>query len=177
MTSLDQLNQMPRAAFVELLGDIFEHSPWVADQTWPLRPFACIADLHLAMCKRVAVATDEAKMALIRAHPELAGKAAVRGELSASSTLEQQSAGLDACSAEEFAQICSLNAAYGSRFGFPFILAVRGHSRSSIIEQLRLRLDHQRDEEIAEALRQIEHIAAFRLRDRLQEEERRLRPL
>ena len=103
------------------------------------------------------------QMALIRAHPQLAGKAAIRGDLTESSTNEQRGAGLDQCTPAEFAEITRLNADYDARFGFPFILAVKGHTRSSILANMRVRLDHERDAEIAEALKQIERIARFRL--------------
>jgi OHCU decarboxylase len=117
------------------------------------------------MCRTLADADMDAKLALIRAHPRLAGKAAIRGELTAASTQEQSGAGLGQCSADEYAQITSLNDAYDKRFGFPFILAVRGHDRSSIIASMLARLGNEGDAEISEALRQIERIAAFRLAD------------
>ena len=161
--SIDELNALDLAAFTIRLGSIFEHSPWVAEDVWPLRPFAGIDDLHAAMCKSVVDAGDDAQLALLRAHPQLAGKAALRGELTADSTREQQGAGLDQCSAEEFARLHALNADYEQRFGFPFILAVRGHTRSSILDNLAARLDNTRDEEFAEALHQVERIARFRL--------------
>ena len=111
----------------------------------------------------VADAGETLQMALIRAHPQLAGKAAIRGELTESSTNEQRGAGLDQCSPEEFAEITQLNADYDARFGFPFILAVKGHTRSSILANMRARIGHDRDAEITEALKQIERIARFRL--------------
>lgn len=161
--SIDELNALELTAFTARLGGVFEHSPWVAEDVWPLRPFAGIDDLHAAMCKSVVDAGDDAQLALLRAHPQLAGKAALRGELTADSTREQQGAGLDQCSAEEFARLHTLNAGYEQRFGFPFILAVRGHTRASILDNLATRIDNTREEEFAEALHQVERIARFRL--------------
>ncbi len=161
--TLDSLNRADPNAFVAALAGIFEHSPWVAERVLAQRPFADVDALHAAMCAAVADAGETLQMALIRAHPQLAGKAAIRGELTASSTSEQRGAGLDQCSPEEFAEITQLNADYDVRFGFPFILAVKGHTRSSILANMRARLGHDRDAEIAEALKQIERIARFRL--------------
>ena len=161
--TLDSLNRADPDAFVAALGGIFEHSPWVAERVVAHRPFASIEALHAAMCAAVAAAGHERQMALIRAHPQLAGKAAIRGELTESSTNEQRGAGLDQCSPEQFAEITRLNADYDARFGFPFILAVKGHTRDSIIANMRARIGHDRDAEIAEALKQIERIAGFRL--------------
>lgn len=168
MTRLSELNAMPQAMFRDTLAHIFEHSPWVPERAWSRRPFADIGSLHGAMCEEVATADRQQQLALIRAHPQLAGKAAIRGELTAASTTEQSGAGLDQCSAGEFARITSLNTAYMDRFGFPFILAVRGHTRSSIIEALEKRVNNNADAEFAEALRQIEKIAHLRLEDFLQ---------
>ena len=165
--TLDQLNAMPLDRFTDSLGSIFEHSPWIARDAWSQRPFADVDAVHAAMCRVLAQADDDAKLALIRAHPELAGKAAIRGELTDASTREQSGAGLDQCSAEEFAELTEMNSAYNARFGFPFILAVRGHTRSSIIANMRERLGNAREAESAAALGQIERIARFRLRDLL----------
>ena len=161
--TLDELNAMDAGAFNTALAGIFEHSPWVAEAVVAQRPFASVADLHAAMCAAVAAAEPPLQMRLIRAHPQLAGKAAIRGELTAASTSEQRGAGLDQCSAEEFGEITQLNSAYDQRFGFPFILAVKGHTRGSIIVNMRERLANARAGEIAEALRQIGRIARFRL--------------
>ena len=164
MTSLSELNTMPQTKFRDTLADIFEHSPWVPERAWPHRPFADIEGLHGAMCAVVADAARQEQLALICAHPQLAGKAAIRGELTAASTIEQSAAGLDQCSAGEFAQITSLNSAYMDTFGFPFILAVRGHTRSSIIKALEERVNNSAEAEFAEALQQIGKIALSRLR-------------
>lgn len=161
--TLDELNALGREAFIARLGAIYEHSPWVADDVWPLRPFAGVDELHAAMSKAVVDAGESAQLALLRAHPQLAGKAALRGELTADSTREQQGAGLDQCSPEEFAQLHALNTEYERRFGFPFILAVRGHTRASILANMAARIDHVREDEFAEALHQVDRIARFRL--------------
>lgn len=167
--TLSQINRCDREHFVACLGSIFEHSPWVAALAFEQQPFADLAALHAAMCNAFRNAPEEAQLALIRAHPQLAGKAAVRGEITASSSFEQSSAGLDRCSPEEFERIHTLNDAYFERFEFPFILAVRGHTRSSIIANMAERLPRGRDDEFAEALNQIERIARFRLNDMFKE--------
>ena len=163
--TLEQLNALPKDEFVETLGGIFEHSPWVAERSWQQQPFASLGELHAAMCASVAASNDASKLALIRAHPQLAGIAAVRGELSTASASEQSGAGLDRCSPEEFAKLTELNRDYEQRFGFPFILAVRGKTRQGIIDNLDARIGNTREQEIAEALRQIERIAQLRLTD------------
>ncbi len=161
--TLDQLNALYRAEFTRALGAIFEHSPWVPERVADARPFADVRALHAAMCAAVRAASEGERMALIRAHPQLAGKAAIRGELTAHSAREQSGAGLDQCSPEEYARLTELNAAYDARFGFPFIIAVKGHTRASIIEHMARRVSGAREVEVDEALRQIERIAAFRL--------------
>ncbi|GGD52642.1 2-oxo-4-hydroxy-4-carboxy-5-ureidoimidazoline decarboxylase [Caballeronia grimmiae] len=164
-TTLDQLNAMPADAFVTVLAGIFEHSPWVAEIAAQQRPFESIDALHAAMSKAVETAGDEKQLALINAHPELAGKAAVRGELTAESTREQSGAGLNLCTQEEFDKLQSLNAAYRQKFGFPFILAVRGYDRHGIIANFEERVNHDRAEELRTSLDQIHRIARFRLDD------------
>lgn len=163
--TLDQLNSLSQADFTAALAGIFEHSPWIPEATWPRRPFASVDELHAQMCATLAAADTDAKLALIRAHPELAGKLAIRGELTDASLREQAGAGLNQCSPEEFSRLSELNAAYIARFGFPFILAVRGHTRDSIIANMAARVANEREVEIATALAQIERIAGFRLRD------------
>ena len=167
--NISDLNRLSQADFTAALAGIFEHSPWIPEATWPRRPFATVDDLLAAMCATLAAADADAKLALIRAHPELAGKLAIRGELTDASLREQSGAGLNLCSPTEFARLTELNAAYNARFGFPFILAVRGHTRHSIIDNMAARIDNPRDLEITTALAQIERIAGFRLRDLLVE--------
>ena len=165
MIALAQLNAMPAADFTAALGSIFEHSPWVAERVALLRPFASRLDLHAAMCAAVERASEAEQLALIRAHPELAGRAAVRKELTAESTREQAGAGLDQCSPEEFARLQELNAAYNAKFGFPFILAVRGHDRASILAAFAQRVHNDVAHECRVALEQIGRIAFFRLNE------------
>ena len=169
--TLDHLNALGYSAFVATLAGIFEHSPWVAEAVVPQRPFDSVEALHSAMCATVAAAAPERQLALIRAHPRLASKAAIAGRLTAASSQEQAGAGLLQCSPTEYARLSELNDAYQRRFGFPFILAVRGHDRSSIIANLASRLLREAVDEQAEALRQIERIAQFRLSDLLEERE------
>lgn len=169
--TLEQLNAASQAEFVRLLDGTYEHSPWIAEAAWPGRPFASLAALKLAMVDVVRRAGREAQLALVRAHPELAGKAMVSRTLTAESTNEQGKAGLTECTPEEFARIQQLNADYNAKFGFPFILAVRGPrgtglGKREIIETFARRLDNPADFELAEALRNIHRIAEIRLDDK-----------
>ena len=163
MIALADLNALPAAQFATALNGIFEHSPWIAARAAPRRPFVSRLDLLDALCAVVDAATPDEQLALIRAHPELAGRAAVRNELTAASRHEQLGAGLDACTPEEFARLQELNRAYNDKFGFPFILAVRGHDRASIIAAFAARLDNDVEAERRTALDQIARIAEFRL--------------
>lgn len=161
--TLDEINRLDRAGFVAALGGVFEHSPWVAESAFSARPFVSIDALHGAMVAAMQGANDTQKLSLLRAHPELAGKAAIRGELTADSTREQVGAGLAACSASEFAQLTEMNARYNAKFGFPFILAVRGYERAGIIAEFARRVDNDHATELAETLQQIAKITRFRL--------------
>lgn len=163
--ALDDLNTCSEAEFVDALGAIFEHSPWVAEAVSGERPFASIEALHAAMVAAIDRAGREPQLALIKAHPDLAGKAALAGELTAESTSEQKGAGLDRLSSDEFTRFHALNDAYKARFDFPFILAVRGHDKQSILASFEARLNHAPEEEMTEALAQIARIGAFRLND------------
>ncbi|MGE4369801.1 MAG: 2-oxo-4-hydroxy-4-carboxy-5-ureidoimidazoline decarboxylase [Burkholderiaceae bacterium] len=167
--TLDELNAMPADDFITCLGGIFEHSPWVARQVLDRRPFPSVAALHEAMVDQVRRASARSRLELIRAHPELAGKAAIRGELTHESTREQAGAGLDQCSPQEYETLTALNRDYNQKFGFPFILAVRGYDRAGIIGQFRRRLALDPEQEQQECLEQIYRIALFRLNDLLQE--------
>ncbi|MBD8525668.1 2-oxo-4-hydroxy-4-carboxy-5-ureidoimidazoline decarboxylase [Pseudomarimonas arenosa] len=160
---LSELNTLERPEWLKSLGGIFEHSPWVAAAVFEQRPFPSVDALHDAMCGVVLDAPADQRLALIRAHPQLASKAAVRGELTAASNQEQSGAGLTECTPEQFAHLNELNAAYNAKFGFPFILAVRGHTRESVIAEMERRLVNQVEDEFVEALRQIERIALLRL--------------
>ena len=159
---ISKLNALDRAAFVALLGGIYEHSPWVAERAWVKRPFGSVDELHAAMQSSMLEASREQQLQLICAHPELLGKLEA-ARLTDSSRAEQASAGLDRCTAEEKAQMQSLNAAYRAKFGFPFIVAVRGLNWSGIIERIQQRLQHDGDGEFAAALHEIGRIARLRL--------------
>jgi OHCU decarboxylase len=161
--TLDEVNALDCNAFVAAVGGVFEHSPWIAEAVWPQRPFASIDALHAAMVAAMFGAPEEQQLVLIRAHPELVGKAALRGDLTVDSRSEQAAAGLTRCSPEEFARLQELNAAYNSKFGFPFIIAVKGLHRRQIIERFAKRLGRGRDLEFGEALAQIARIARMRL--------------
>jgi len=165
MTTLEQLNAAPIREFVAVLGAIYEHSPWVAERAAAGRPFGCKSDLLAAMCAAVRNAAPAEQLALIRAHPQLGARGRNRAQLTATSAQEQQRAGLDACSDEEFAQLMKLNAAYVQKFSFPFILAVRGHTPHSILAALTTRLSNDAASERAAALAQIDLIAGLRLAD------------
>ncbi len=145
------------------LGGIFEHSPWVAEAVAGQRPFATLAALHAAMKREVQALSDDKKLALLRVHPDLAGKAAQAGEMTGDSKSEQGSAGLDRLSAKEFDRFQALNAAYHRKFDFPFILCVRRHSRKSIFRQFERRLENDRASECRAALDEIFRITALRL--------------
>lgn len=165
-------SEMDRASFVARFGGVFEHSPWVAEGAWDAANRAGNlpddADgLHAAMVAVLRAADRDRKLALLNAHPDLAGRLAMRGELTADSTAEQASAGLDRCTPEEFARFTDLNDAYKARFGFPFILAVKGRSRADILEAFETRLSNSPEEEFATALAQVERITWLRLKDML----------
>lgn len=155
-----------RAAFVAAYGGVYEHSPWVAEAVYDAG-IGTGDDAAPALAGRMAQVVDaadgDAKLALLRAHPELAGRLAVAGSLTADSTAEQASAGLDRCTPEEFAEFHALNARYTARFGFPFIVAVRGLTRQDILEAFRSRAGNDRETEFATALRQVHRIARLRL--------------
>ena len=172
MITMNPLSAATPADFTQLLSGIYEHSPWIAAQAWGQRPFASLAQLKQALASVVRSAPPDAQLALLRAHPELAGKALPGTRLTAESTSEQVSAGLDGCTPGELAQLDQLNADYQAKFGFPFILAVRGPrglglSRQEILATFARRLDNPADFERAEALHQIHRIAELRLNAKL----------
>jgi N-carbamoyl-L-amino-acid hydrolase len=169
--TLTQLNAASAAEAAAMLSGTYEHSPWIVERAMPQRPFASLAQLKLALVNVVREAGREQQIALIRAHPELAGKAMVAKAMTAESTHEQGKAGLTDCTAEEFAQIQQLNADYNARFGFPFILAVRGPrgqglGKAEIISTFARRLENHPDFELAECLRNIHRVAELRLDDK-----------
>ncbi len=169
--TLEQLNRAPTAAFVALLDGVYEHSPWIAEKTAATRPFASLAQLKVRLAEALRDADRDAKVALVRAHPELAGKAMVAKRLTTESAHEQGRAGLTDCTPAEFARLQELNAAYNAKFGWPFTLAVRGPrgtglGRDAIIRTFERRLGNHPDVELAECLRNIHRIAELRLDDK-----------
>ena len=160
--TLDEINALDHAAFVARFAALFEHSPWVIERAAAMRPFA---NLHAGLIAALAAAGTDEQLALIRAHPELAGKAAIDRTLTEASAAEQASAGLDRLTADEFARFHALNAAYRERFGFPFIICVRLTDKTGILAAMERRLTHDRATEMAEALTQIGEIVRLRLED------------
>jgi 2-oxo-4-hydroxy-4-carboxy-5-ureidoimidazoline decarboxylase len=163
MTSVEQINAMPREAFVAAFGDVAEHSPWVAQKAWEKRPFADREALIHAFAQVLREAAREAQLALIRAHPDLA----TRARLTADSTSEQAGAGLDRLGTAELARFTELNDAYKMRFGFPFIFAVRGAAKDKILNAFAERVGNSREAEFDTALVQVTRIFRFRLEDRV----------
>ena len=161
--TLAALNALDERGFAAALDGVFEHSPWIVERAYAARPFASIDALHAALVETIGRATEAERLALLRAHPELAGKAAIAGSMTAASTHEQASAGLDACTPEDFARINALNRRYNERFGFPFILAVRGLDRRGILDAFARRVERERDVEFRECLAQVARIARLRL--------------
>lgn len=157
--SLTELNQMNQSAFVEALGEIFEQTPSIASEVWKQRPFTDVDDLHQKMLTVVNSMSDEQQLALIRAHPDLGSKA----KMAEASVQEQAGVGLDRLSAEEYDRFHRLNDQYKSQFGFPFIIAVKNHTKSSILEAFETRLQHSQPDEMRQAIAEISQIARFRL--------------
>lgn len=161
--SLATVNRMDRSAFTEALGEIFENSPWVAEKAWEARPFDSLNELHAAMVDVARYAPIEQQVALLQAHPDLAGKEAQAGTLTDSSQVEQASAGLNALSKAELERLSQLNAAYRAKFGFPFIIAVRNHTKEGIFFEFERRLENETDVEFAKDLEQVYAITRLRL--------------
>jgi 2-oxo-4-hydroxy-4-carboxy-5-ureidoimidazoline decarboxylase len=162
------LNAMDRSAFRAALDAIFESSPWVAERVSDARPFADVADLHAAMCAAVRQASEAEQLALLRAHPDLAGRAARANAMSSASVTEQALAGLDRLTDEEFSRFERLNTAYRERFGFPFIIAVRQRDKASILAAYERRLPNTRQAEMATALDEVFAITRMRLQATVQ---------
>jgi 2-oxo-4-hydroxy-4-carboxy-5-ureidoimidazoline decarboxylase len=163
--TLSQLNILPASAFVALTGGVFEHSSWVAEKTAESRPFASVAALHRTMVEIVAASSEARKLALIRAHPDLAGRLAQQGQLTAESTREQASAGLAQADAATVERIQALNTLYRARFDFPFIICARLHKVEAIIAAMERRLTNEPATEVKAALTEIYKIAQLRLND------------
>ena len=163
MPKLEELNGLSREEFTRILAPAFEHSPWVAARTAAQRPFQSVADLHAALCQTVEKARDDEKLALIRAHPDLAGNA----ELTVKSQAEQAGAGLDRASIGEVEQLREINRQYCERFGFPFVISARKNTKA-IQRAFATRLQNSREQEIEAALQEIYKIANLRLHDLIQ---------
>lgn len=163
--TIEEVNGLDRDAFVAALGHLFEGTPGIAAKAWEARPFADRDALHRALCDVMWALAPAEQEALIKAHPDLAGRAAIAGELTPDSAREQASARLDRLTPDEYATFHRLNAAYRERFGFPFVICVREHTQASILAQFAARLDNDRDAEVATALGEIAKIAGLRLRD------------
>jgi 2-oxo-4-hydroxy-4-carboxy-5-ureidoimidazoline decarboxylase len=166
--TLDQLNASDQTAFVRAVGDVFEHASWVAQRAYAARPFASVAALHEAMMRGVRGAPRDQQLAFLRGHPELAGKVARAGTMTADSKSEQGGLGLDRLSDADFARFERANAAYAKKFGFPFIVCVRLHkSAESILAAFEQRVGNDPDTELAAALTEIGQITRLRLEDRI----------
>ena len=161
--TLAALNRMSRDEFRQALGGVFEHSPWVAERTGEARPFASVDALHAAMIAVVHRASRDERLALLRAHPDLAGKAARAGTMSDASVAEQSSVGLDRLSDEEYERFGRLHTAYRGKFGFPFIIAVRQHDKKGILAAFETRLGNTVGQEVEAALAQVFDITRLRL--------------
>ncbi len=162
--SLVELNQLSQEEFTQALGAIFEHTPAIARSTWDDRPFASTADLYTKMVTAVSAMTEAEKLALIQAHPDLGSKA----KMAEASVSEQAGAGLDRLSVEEFDRFQSLNQSYREKFSFPFIVAVKKHTKNSILEAFKQRLDNSIETEMQQAVAEICEIARFRLESTIQ---------
>lgn len=166
---LDQINGASQAEFMAWFGPLFEHSPWVAERAWQRwqaagrSPLAGWTQLFEMLVDGLQAGSSAEQLALLNAHPELAGRAARAGELTVDSSAEQQGAGLNQCSPAELATLDRLNASYRARFGWPFILAVRGYDRAGILAEFARRVASPRDEEFATCLAQVVRIARLRL--------------
>jgi len=163
--TLATLNTLARDGFTAVIGPVFEHSPWIAEATWAKRPFASVEQLHSELCATVNSSGEAKQLALISAHPDLVGRAALAGTLTRESTGEQASAGLNNLSPEEVTLFQKNNAAYQERFGFPFVICARLNKKAAILAGFEHRLQNSRTQEIQAALVEIFKIAELRLRD------------
>lgn len=166
--TLDRLNKTSAQEFVAAIGDVFEHSPWVAERASAKRPFASVRAVLDAMIAAVKSASKDEQMTLLRAHPDLAGKAARAGTLTSDSTAEQASVGLDQLSEREYGSFQGLNTNYQTKFGMPFIVCVRRHTKDSILRQFEKRIDNSATQEFEIALSEVFRIAALRLDQKIE---------
>jgi 2-oxo-4-hydroxy-4-carboxy-5-ureidoimidazoline decarboxylase len=167
--TLSDLNRGDLADFLRVCGPVFESSPWIAERTWPRRPFPTLDALHRQLVATVDAATDEEKIGLIAAHPDLVGRLAREGKLSRESSREQEAAGLTALSAAEITRFESYNRDYRQKFGFPFVICARENRKEAILAAFPARLAHSLGQEITTALAEIAAIARLRLRDAVME--------
>ena len=165
MISLSQINLFSCDEFVRVIGPVFEHSSWIAEETWARRPFVSVEKLQAQLCETVNAAGQEKQIALIRAHPDLVGRAALAGTLTLESTGEQAGAGLSQLSPEEISLFQKQNTAYKNKFGFPFVICARLNKKETILAGFAQRLNNSRELEIKTALEEIFKIAELRLRD------------
>lgn len=163
--TLQQINTLDHDDFVAALGSIFEGPPWIVAETWPARPFASLKALHQALCDVLYTAPIERQVALLRAHPDLVGRAALAGTLTPASAGEQSSAGLDRLSPAEIAMFTQMNQAYRDTYGFPFVICARENKKDSILAGFNARLGHGRNDEIEIALAEVAKICWLRLQD------------
>jgi OHCU decarboxylase len=163
--TLSAINALDRDAFIAALGGLFEGPPWIVAAAWAERPFRSLADLHRALCHIMETAHPDHQVALLQAHPDLVGRAALAGTLSPASTGEQAAAGLDRLTPDDIATFTRLNQAYRLRFGFPFVICARENKKDSITASFVARLHNTRDQEIATALGEVTKICALRLAD------------
>ncbi len=164
--TIEDLNGLERAAFVDAIGWVYEHSPWVAERAWERVPFSNLESLHSATDAEVTRATRDEQLALLRAHPDLG----TRMKLSDASESEQSGVGLDQLTPDEFAALNETNREYRAKFGFPFLFAVKGSTKHEILAALQTRVHSTADVEFVEALRQVSRIAGLRLRSYLEQE-------
>ena len=163
MITINVLNEIPSSEFVEQLKDIFEHSPWIVQRAGELRPFQSREDLYEGMISVVKTASDEEKLDLIRAHPHLG----TRKTMSSFSQSEQKNVGLNQLSETEYELLLDMNQEYVQRFGFPFILAVRGKTKDEMFQAMQNRLKHSKEQEFNQALSEIYQIVRFRIEDQI----------
>jgi OHCU decarboxylase len=173
LIALDWVNKLDQEEFVARFGSLFEHSPWVAEEAWRSRPFGSVEEMWRAFEDEMYAAPRERQLDLIRAHPDLAGKAAIAGELTQESAREQASAGLDRLSPGEFEAFTRMNREYREKFDLPMVVCVREHTKESIIENVQSRLGNSRGEEIRRALAEISKISHHRLLDLVEREGKR----
>ncbi|GCE12842.1 2-oxo-4-hydroxy-4-carboxy-5-ureidoimidazoline decarboxylase [Tengunoibacter tsumagoiensis] len=165
--TLQQVNALEHAVFVQTLTPLFEGPPWIISAAWSRRPFTSLTHFHQELCAIMFAASEAQQIALLRAHPDLVGRAALAGTLSPSSTSEQASAGLDQLTHEEIALFTQLNQEYHQRFGFPFVICARENKKESILAGFATRLSHSREQEILIALGEVAKISRLRIQDLL----------